>query len=351
MKCFVIMPFGNLEIDKESSNKLDTIYDKYIRQTVESINLSDGSKMKCHRADKDFRSGEIITHIIDELVNADIVIAVLTGRNPNVFYELGVRHSVKANTILISEDINDIPFDLRHLRIIQYRYTPDGIMDFKDNLTYTIDNIINNPNEKDNPVRKYLFDIETEKIRITPSPQGFDLLKDLIAEIRELKQSLSQQKSYTQQIFQTVLESDILSEISNSKNKIDLDFFTGGWYEPDTGTHLYGVIKNNNLYFPYCYRGDKQLSAHYFKCKLFDKGIIAKFQWFGKHISGYSILEIIDNDTLKGGWLRTENLPSNIEEESSLLFTLPKSSMVNQTWIRRRNYQSPKWVEEYLINY
>lgn len=73
---------------------------------------------------------------------ARIVIADLTGKNPNVFYEVGVAHTVGENVILITQRIEDVPFDLRHLRHIQYEYTPRGMIVFEQRLKATILNIL-----------------------------------------------------------------------------------------------------------------------------------------------------------------------------------------------------------------
>src|SRR4051812_883112 len=122
MKCFVIMPFGNSELDASQASKLDSIYSKWIKPAVESVIVpgSKNEKIFCHRGDKTFRPGEIVSHIVENLISSEIVVADLSGRNANVFYELGVRHAVKNNCILISNNINDIPFDLRPLRTIIY---------------------------------------------------------------------------------------------------------------------------------------------------------------------------------------------------------------------------------------
>jgi hypothetical protein len=91
MNCFVIMPFGDPEKEPEKARKLELLYSDCIKPTVEAINIpgKPDEIIHCNRADKSARPGEIITHIIENLVSADIVIADLSGRSPNVFYELG----------------------------------------------------------------------------------------------------------------------------------------------------------------------------------------------------------------------------------------------------------------------
>jgi hypothetical protein len=55
-----------------------------------------------------------------------VVICDLTGRNANVFYEVGIAHTLGRETILITQNADDIPFDLRHLRFIHYLNNAEG---------------------------------------------------------------------------------------------------------------------------------------------------------------------------------------------------------------------------------
>jgi hypothetical protein len=69
---------------------------------------------------------------------ARIVIADCTGRNPNVFYEIGIAHAVGKPVVLITQDVNDIPFDISHIRYIIYEYTAAGMKLLKKKLEETI---------------------------------------------------------------------------------------------------------------------------------------------------------------------------------------------------------------------
>jgi hypothetical protein len=71
-----------------------------------------------------------------------LVIAECTGRNPNVFYELGIAHTLAKPVVLITQDINDIPFDLRHLRHIEYSNTLAGANSLKRNLEKAIQDLL-----------------------------------------------------------------------------------------------------------------------------------------------------------------------------------------------------------------
>jgi len=114
----------------------NTVFTDHIKPCVEKI---DG--LICKRADDIYDNRPIIEDIWKSINVASIIIAELTGRNPNVFYETGIAHTVGKEVILITQNINDIPFDLRHLRCIVYDYTPRGAQTLEDNLSRTIVNI------------------------------------------------------------------------------------------------------------------------------------------------------------------------------------------------------------------
>ncbi|QFZ55528.1 hypothetical protein FEZ18_12315 [Oceanihabitans sp. IOP_32] len=124
---FMLSPF---------SEPYNTIYDDHIKPTVEKID-----SLKCFRADNIYDNKPIIEDIWKSINEASIIISELTGRNPNVFYETGIAHTVGKEVILITQNIDDVPFDLRHLRCIVYEYTPRGIELLETNLSNTIESI------------------------------------------------------------------------------------------------------------------------------------------------------------------------------------------------------------------
>ena len=60
------------------------------------------------------------------LTHARVVVADLTGRNPNVFYELGIAHQQVKPVIQLAQRLADVPFDVRHLRTVIYRWRVDS---------------------------------------------------------------------------------------------------------------------------------------------------------------------------------------------------------------------------------
>jgi hypothetical protein len=72
------------------------------------------------RADGLFSTGSVMEQIWEQIRKSKVLLADLTGKNPNVFYELGLSHARKKPVVFVSGDLEDVPFDLRHLRVVIY---------------------------------------------------------------------------------------------------------------------------------------------------------------------------------------------------------------------------------------
>lgn len=128
--CFILQAFRD---------PLNKIYYEIIKPTVESCNLV------CRRADEIRSTTAIILDIFKSICEARIVIADLTYSNPNVFYELGMAHTIGKDTILIyqkEQQQHQIPFDLSHIRRIEYDDTAIGGKKLEKDLKETITSII-----------------------------------------------------------------------------------------------------------------------------------------------------------------------------------------------------------------
>ena len=112
------------------------------RPSRESLQSSETSFL-CARADDLTGGGHIIENILKGIAEFELIIADLTGRNPNVFYELGIVHMVKdvEKVILLSQDTESIPFDLRVLRCIQYVQAIRGARDLRRELVSAVQSI------------------------------------------------------------------------------------------------------------------------------------------------------------------------------------------------------------------
>lgn len=86
------------------------------------------------RADSLFAGGAVLQKILAGIEESRVVVADLTGRNANVFYELGIAHVRKDATILLTQDIEDVPFDLRHLELLPYSLGRSGMLNLRRRL-------------------------------------------------------------------------------------------------------------------------------------------------------------------------------------------------------------------------
>jgi hypothetical protein len=84
--------------------------------------------LHCWRADEVSRAGFVRQLILEDIEAADVVVADLTGRNANVFYETAVAHLKKDphQVVLLAQRDDDVPFDLRPLRYLKYSNNPNG---------------------------------------------------------------------------------------------------------------------------------------------------------------------------------------------------------------------------------
>jgi hypothetical protein len=108
--CFVIAPIG--EPDSEIRERSDAIFQYIITPAAESCGYIP------IRADKLSESGMITTQVIQHLINDSMVIADPTGRNPNVYYELAVRHALRKPFLQLIQQGEQIPFDIAGMRTI-----------------------------------------------------------------------------------------------------------------------------------------------------------------------------------------------------------------------------------------
>ena len=104
--CFVMMPFAE---------PIGAYYKSVYEPAIKKAGL------RAVRADDDmFSTGKIVDQIWSGIHVAKVLVAELTGRNPNVFYELGLAHALQKPVVLVSSNEKDVPFDVQHIRVIYY---------------------------------------------------------------------------------------------------------------------------------------------------------------------------------------------------------------------------------------
>ena len=144
-KLFVIMPFGTKTIDGIETN-FNKIYDSIVKP------VSALDDWQVYRIDEIIKTGLISDHYLQELMEADMVLAEVSSQNANVFYELGIRQTISNNgTILLAQEGSQIPFDISGQRIIFYENTPPKI----EKATQEIINFLKEAEHQGNPVHDF----------------------------------------------------------------------------------------------------------------------------------------------------------------------------------------------------
>lgn len=166
---FFISPIG--KPDSPERKRSDAIKNSLIEPAC------DGFEYKCIRADEMPEPGRIDKQVIDLLLNADLVIADLSDHNPNVFYELAVRHACQKPVILLIEDGQSIPFDIKTHRTIFYDINngPKFVQAQKE-LRSQIETVNQDAFIPDSPIRDSLIGNITIK--------GDDDLKEVLSIVR-----------------------------------------------------------------------------------------------------------------------------------------------------------------------
>lgn len=116
--CFVLMPFRA---------DLTGVYRSAIKLAVEQAGL------RCERADEITAPGVVLDQIDERIQRAQVIVADLTGANPNVTQELGYARAFEKPFILLAQT-TDLPFDVRHYRVLLYRVDQSGLSDLRERL-------------------------------------------------------------------------------------------------------------------------------------------------------------------------------------------------------------------------
>jgi hypothetical protein len=129
--CFVMMPYGNW-------------FDRYYQEIYVPAIKEAG--LEPVRADELFNTGSVVEQIWEQISKARILLADLTDKNANVFYELGLAHAAKKPVVFTSANVEDVPFDLRHLRVIVYEVRePEWASKLRKLITDYLRNTVKDP--------------------------------------------------------------------------------------------------------------------------------------------------------------------------------------------------------------
>lgn len=141
--CFVISPIGGDSTDTRRA--LEGLMDAVIEPTLRELGF------KVEVAHRISRTGSITNQVIELLLSADLVVANLTELNPNVMYELAVRHAARKPVVTIAHVDTRLPFDIADQRTIFYRNDMAGVPELRRALDSSVHEALTD-SEPDNPV-------------------------------------------------------------------------------------------------------------------------------------------------------------------------------------------------------
>ena len=171
--CFVLMPF------RSNFNRL---HHGHIKPVLEKAGF------EVLRADDIYTPSVIIEDIWEYINKARFIVADVTGRNPNVFYELGISHTLGKETVILTQNDNDVPFDLRHRRYFKYDDDENGWKSLRITLEKVASSL--KSEKADNPFSDRNFgEINKEvSVEVSKAPVDFDSFDRSVKNLAEATQ-------------------------------------------------------------------------------------------------------------------------------------------------------------------
>ena len=188
----------------------------FMKQHIEST--FDG--VLCQRGDEKILTVPLLDKVVSYIQEADVVIADCTGRNPNIFYELGIAHTLKKDVILITNDpIDEAPTDIRAFEFI--RYTLDDHLGFLEKLDRALRAVLGNPFDVLYDTASALFDRFRNDTRLQISRATKESFTTLIAARVRRSGPLpsGDEKALTQILLPLIVESPVELSVMIEINK------------------------------------------------------------------------------------------------------------------------------------
>lgn len=182
--CFVISPIG--DPDSETRKRADQVLKHVIKPAVAQCGY------KAMRADEIDKPGIITSQVIQHVVTDPLVVADLTERNPNVFYELAVRHALRKPLVQIIRKGEAIPFDVAHTRTIYVDHKDlDSVETAKTDIIEQVKALEKDTSSLETPIS---VSLDLQILRQSEKPEERSLA-DLVAAVSEARSSLAKIES------------------------------------------------------------------------------------------------------------------------------------------------------------
>lgn len=300
LNCFVIMPFAQ---------GFDDVYATIKASVTKALGPEE---CRCFRLDEERPAGRITTRLLQELRSASLCVADIKESRPNVMWEVGYAMALEHPMIILSQTLDDLPFDIRDMQTVQYD---------RSRLNTTLGQ----------PLQKIVVDSMSFRCQAQAAPvQQNDLVGQLLSEMADLKNMVAQ----------AVRSWNPGSAPVPQPGGESLQNLEGAWVSA-SGTHLYGSIIESDLVVPYCYHRDDELTGAYFGWRVTGDYWFARFAWRDHGPAGFAFLRQDSVDVLRGAWW---------SDKRNLGFPKapPEKEGVPATWRRARGVEFPPWATRFL---
>lgn len=184
-ECFVIAPIG--EVGSEVRKRSNQVLKHLIAPAAARCGYGEPT-----RADMLSEAGMITTQIIQKIMQVPLVVADLTGRNPNVYYELALRHAIRKPCIQLIAEGEPLPFDVAGFRTIQVNYHDlDSVEEAREEMVRQI-RALDGKADVDSPISTAV-DLETFKKSSKPEERFQGEVLAALAELRADVATLTRQ--------------------------------------------------------------------------------------------------------------------------------------------------------------
>ena len=191
--CFVIAPIG--PPDSPERRHSDQVLRHIIRPSVEALDY------QAVRADEIAEPGVITSQIMQHVIGDDLVIADLTGLNPNVLYELAVRHAILQPFVQVINQGETIPFDVSGIRTVFFDLQdPDSVADAKDEITRQIKALERDSSNLQTPIS---IPLELQRIRLS-GDSDTPGLREILPVISDIASTTTANRSDIQHIREAI---------------------------------------------------------------------------------------------------------------------------------------------------
>jgi hypothetical protein len=232
-------------------------------------------------------------------------------------WEVGFAMALACPTIIVTQKLADLPFDIRDMQSIEYD---------RNRISFTLSQ----------PLQRMVVDTLSTKNSPQLAKQGE---KELVGELLE---QIADLKSMVAQAVRSWNSPGTLGANANSVRN-DLIGLEGAWINKKIGSHMYARVIGNDLIAPYCYMGNNKLTGTYFGWRKSGPFWFARFAWLEADPAGFAFLKQESVDVLRGAWWNDTKGEANP-------IVPPTKAGVTVIWQRATVASFPKWAIQFLKN-